>query len=62
LRQDGLIGSNDRRFSFELNDDGGRVNGQALTSAQVEKYRQLLNKPAGKGKGKSTFNITVDER
>jgi bla regulator protein BlaR1 len=62
LRQDGLISSNDRRFSFELNDDGGRVNGQALTSAQVEKYRQLLNKPAGKGKGKSTFNITVDER
>ncbi len=61
LREDGLIGKNDRSFSFQLNDKGGRVNGQALTPAQVARYRQLLGQPAS-GKGKtSTFNINVDE-
>lgn len=61
LRSDGLIGKNDRSFSFQLNDKGGRVNGQALTPAQVARYRQLLGQPAS-GKGKtSTFNINVDE-
>ena len=61
LRRDGLL-KDDKHFSFELNDQGGRVNGQDLTPAQVAKYRQLLNQPASKGKGnKSTFNISVDE-
>lgn len=61
LRQDGLIGKNDRSFSFELNDKGGRVNGQALTPAQVARYRQLMGQPAS-GKGQSsTFNINVNE-
>jgi bla regulator protein BlaR1 len=61
LRQDGLIGKNDRSFSFQLTDKGGRVNGQALTPAQVARYRQLLDQPAS-GKGKSsTFNINVNE-
>lgn len=61
LRSDGLIGKNDRSFSFQLNDKGGKVNGQALTPAQVARYRQLLGQPAS-GKGKtSTFNINVDE-
>jgi beta-lactamase regulating signal transducer with metallopeptidase domain len=61
LRQDGLIGKSDRSFSFELNDKGGRVNGQALTPAQVARYRQLMGQPAS-GKGQSsTFNINVNE-
>jgi bla regulator protein BlaR1 len=61
LRQDGLIGKDDRNFSFELNDKGGRVNGQALTPAQVARYRQLMGQPAS-GKGQSsTFNINVRE-
>jgi bla regulator protein BlaR1 len=61
LRQDGLIGKDDRNFSFELNDKGGRVNGQALTPAQVARYRQLMGQPAS-GKGQSsTFNINVHE-
>ena len=61
LHQDGLIGKNDRNFSFSLNDKGGRVNGRALTPAQVARYRQLLGQPEG-GKGKSsTFSISVNE-
>ena len=61
LRGDGLI-KDDKHFSFELNDKGGRVNGKALTPDQVAKYRQLLNQPASKGKGSSSsFNISVDE-
>jgi bla regulator protein BlaR1 len=61
LRRDGLI-KDDKHFSFELNDKGGRVNGKALTPDQVVKYRQLLNQPASKGKGNSSsFNISVDE-
>ncbi|WP_223650338.1 M56 family metallopeptidase [Hymenobacter psoromatis] len=61
LRQDGLIGKNDRSFSFSLNDKGGRVNGRALTPTQVARYRQLLGQPvSGQGKS-STFNIHVDE-
>lgn len=63
LRRDGLL-KDEKHFSFELNDQGGRVNDQALTPAQVAKYRQLLNQPVSKGKGKtnSTFSISVDER
>ncbi|GAA4498041.1 hypothetical protein GCM10023172_14150 [Hymenobacter ginsengisoli] len=61
LRQDGLIGKDDRSFSFQLTDKGGRVNGKELTPAQVARYRQLLGQPAS-GKGKSsTFNINVNE-
>ncbi|MVN77371.1 hypothetical protein GO988_13630 [Hymenobacter sp. HMF4947] len=63
LRRDGLL-KDEKHFSFELNDQGGRVNDQDLTPAQVAKYRQLLNQPASKGKGKtkSNFKISVDER
>lgn len=61
LRQDGLIGKDERSFSFQLNDKGGKVNGRALTPAQVARYRQLLDQPVS-GKGKtSTFSIHVDE-
>jgi len=61
LREDGLIGKNDRSFSLNLNDQGGSVNGQALTPAQVARYRQLLGQPvSGRGKA-STFTITVNE-
>jgi bla regulator protein BlaR1 len=61
LRQDDLIGKDDRNFSFELNDKGGRVNGQALTPAQVARYRQLMGQPAN-GKGQSSsFKINVKE-
>ena len=49
-------------FSFELNDQGGRVNGKALTPEQATKYRQLMNLPTTKIKGsKTNFGITVDE-
>ena len=62
LRQDGLIGKDERSFSFQLNDKGGKVNGRALTPAQVTRYRQLLDQPVS-GKGKtSTFSIHVDEK
>ena len=61
LREDGLI-KDEKHFSFQLSDEGGRVNGQELTPAQVAKYRELLNKPASKSKGsKSNFSISVDE-
>ncbi|MFD1872422.1 M56 family metallopeptidase [Hymenobacter bucti] len=61
LRQDGLI-KDDKHFSFNLSDQSGRVNGEALTPDQVAKYRQLLNLPTTKIKGsKSNFSITVDE-
>jgi beta-lactamase regulating signal transducer with metallopeptidase domain len=61
LRKDGLI-KDEKHFSFELNDEGGRVNGQALTPAQVAKYRQLMKLPTTKIKGSITnFGITVDE-
>ena len=64
LRRDGLI-KNEKHFTFELTNEGGRADGRALTPAQVEKYRQLLNQPAGKNNGgrtKSTYSISVDER
>ena len=61
LRRDGLIGVRDRNFSFELNDQGGRVNGQPLTATQEAKYRRLLRHPATKGKSSSSFSISVDE-
>ncbi|WP_151088297.1 M56 family metallopeptidase [Hymenobacter baengnokdamensis] len=61
LRHDGLIGQHDRSFSFQLNDKGGRVNGKALTPAQVERYRKLLNQPAGSKGKSSTYNINIDE-
>ena len=61
LRRDGLI-KDEKHFSFELNDQGGRANGKALTPTQVAKYRELLNRPASTGKGnKSTYSISVDE-
>jgi beta-lactamase regulating signal transducer with metallopeptidase domain len=61
LRNDGLI-QDDKHFSFNLNDQGGRVNGKALTPEQATKYRQLLNLPTTKIKGsKTNFGITVDE-
>ena len=61
LRNDGLI-KDDKHFSFELNDQGGRVNGKALTPEQATKYRQLMNLPTTKIKGsKTNFGITVDE-
>ncbi|GAB3635745.1 hypothetical protein GCM10027422_13350 [Hymenobacter arcticus] len=61
LRQDGLLDKDERSFSFQLNDKGGRVNGKALTPAQVARYRQLLDQPAS-GKGKSSsFNINISE-
>jgi bla regulator protein BlaR1 len=61
LRQDGLIGKDDRNFSFELNDKGGRVNGQALTPAQLDRYRQLMGQSVS-GKGQtSSFRINVNE-
>ncbi|MGI4871591.1 MAG: M56 family metallopeptidase [Janthinobacterium lividum] len=61
LRQDGLIGKTDRKFSFELNDKGGKVNGKDLTPGQLARYRQLLHQPvSGKGKS-SSFNITINE-
>ncbi len=62
LREDGLIGKNDRNFSFDLDDKGGRVNGQALTPAQVARYRQLFGQPAQPGGGKSSsFHVNVNE-
>ena len=62
LRNDGLI-KNEKHFSFELNDNGGRVDGKSLTPDQAAKYRQLLNLPTTKIKGsKTNFNVTVDER
>jgi len=63
LRRDGLI-KNEKHFSFELNDAGGRADGHALTPAQVEKYRQLLDQPAspgGKGRTRSTYRISINE-
>jgi bla regulator protein BlaR1 len=61
LRSDGLI-KDIKHFSFEINDNGGRANGKALTPEQATKYRQLLNLPTTKIKGsKSTYNVTVDE-
>ncbi len=63
LRRDGLIGADDKNFSFQLDDKGARVNGRALTPAQAEKYRRLfLSAAPGKGKSKSTLSISVDER
>ena len=62
LRQDGLIGKDEHNFSFSLNDQGGKVNGRALTPAQVARYRQLLDQPVS-GQGKtSTFSIHVEGR
>ena len=62
LRQDGLIGKDERNFSFSLDDQGGKVNGRALTPAQVARYRQLLGQPVS-GQGKtSSFNIVVEGR
>ena len=62
LRRDGLIGADDKNFSFQLDDRGARVNGRALTPAQAEKYRRLFLPAApGKGKNKSTLSISVDE-
>jgi len=63
LRRDGLIGPNEKSFSFQLDDKGGRVNGRALTPAQAAKYRRLFQPAAtGKGNTKSTISISVDER
>ena len=63
LRRDGLISATEKNFSFQLDDKGGRVNGRALTPAQLAKYRRLfLPAATGAGKSKSAISISVDER
>ena len=63
LRCDGLISTTEKNFSFQLDDKGGRVNGRALTPAQLAKYRRLfLPTATGAGKSKSVISINVDER
>ena len=63
LRCDGLISTTEKNFSFQLDDKGGRVNGRALTPAQLAKYRRLfLPTATGAGKSKSAISINVDER
>jgi len=61
LRNDGLV-KDEKHFTFQLNDRGGRVDGKDLTPDQVAKYRQLLKLPTTKIKGsKSNYTISVDE-
>jgi len=61
LRRDGLLGAKEKNFSFELNNDGARLNGRALTPAQAAKYRQLLSPGSGRQGSKSNISITISE-
>lgn len=60
LRNDGLIGKNDKNFQFQLNDDGLKVNGKAQSAEMTAKYRKLLDMPKN-GKGGHSINMTVNE-
>jgi beta-lactamase regulating signal transducer with metallopeptidase domain len=62
LRRDGLLGKDERSFTFQLNEKELRVNGQVLSAAQAEKYRRLYQLPASsQGKGRRTVNISINE-
>ncbi|NML64602.1 hypothetical protein HHL22_05225 [Hymenobacter sp. RP-2-7] len=62
LRRDGLLGKDERSFTFQLNEKELRVNGKVLTAAQAEKYRRLYQLPASsQGKGRRTVSITINE-
>ncbi|GAC1381022.1 MAG: hypothetical protein NVSMB30_28810 [Hymenobacter sp.] len=54
LRQDGLIGPDDKGFQLQLNGAGLTVNGKHLADEQAAKYRQLL----GHGDGKN-MNLSI---
>ena len=60
LRRDGLIGPKTTNFTFQLDDEGMRVNGQPQPAAAAEKYRRLLAPADDKGH-RSTFKMSVKE-
>ncbi|MBC6606557.1 M48 family metalloprotease [Hymenobacter sp. BT188] len=58
LRQDGLIGKNDKSYQFQLNATSMTVNGKRQSDELAAKYRQLL----GEGKNsKFNMNISIQE-
>ncbi len=58
LRQDGLIGKNDKSYQFQINSTGMTVNGKRQSDELAAKYRQLL----GEGKNsKFNMNISIQE-
>ncbi|WP_426492936.1 M56 family metallopeptidase [Hymenobacter sp. 102] len=50
LRKDGVIGTNEKSFQFQLNDEGLTVNGKKQSAALAEKYRKLVDESDGNGR------------
>ncbi len=62
LRRDGLLKADERSYSVDLDEKGGRFNGRPLTPEQAARYRQLLrsgSRPAG---GQERISISVNEK
>ncbi len=58
LREDGLIGRNDKSYQFQLINTTSTVKGERQTDELAAKYRQLL----GEGKSsKFNMNISIQE-
>ncbi|GAA3999948.1 hypothetical protein GCM10022408_08690 [Hymenobacter fastidiosus] len=54
LRQDGLIGKEDKSYQLQLNQAGMKVNGQPQPEEVAKKYRALLNHADDK-----SFNVNI---
>lgn len=55
LREDSLIGQNDKSYQFQLNNNSLTVNGKRQSAALADKYRKLLDR---EGRG-NKFNMTI---
>ena len=60
LRQDGLLGANEKSFQFQLDKEGLRVNGKPQSAALTAKYRRLYGIPTS-GKTNRTVQMSVSE-
>ena len=62
LRRDGVLGTSDKAFQFQLNEQGLLVNGKKQSAALAEKYRRLLDAPMdSNGKSQRNIQISVSE-
>jgi Zn-dependent protease with chaperone function len=58
LREDGLIGANEKKYRFQLDSSGLVVNGKRQSDELAAKYRQLVGHDDGK---KHSINIEIEE-
>jgi hypothetical protein len=58
LREDGLIGKDEKSYDFQLNPTSMTVNGKRQSDEVAQKYRQLLGKGSN---SKFNMNISIQE-